>query len=142
MSGLASERSAAMSNSSRFPSPSRLPVNAQTIEDFSRTFAPYGFRREAFYPCYGLAEATLIVSGGRRMAGPRVIRVSRERLRDVVGTDRVGTNLAGMLKGAERLGLRARAVKGDWAGLRSVPLPAIAHVKNADGTETSYRMIF
>jgi ATP-binding cassette subfamily B protein len=61
------------------------------------------------------------------------VRVSRERLRDVVGTDRIGTNLGGMLKGAERLGLRARAVKGDWAGLRTVPLPAIAHVKNADG---------
>jgi acyl-CoA synthetase (AMP-forming)/AMP-acid ligase II len=27
-------------------------------------FEPCGFRREAFYPCYGLAEATLFVSGG------------------------------------------------------------------------------
>ena len=40
------------------------PVRAETIETFSETFAPCGFRREAFYPCYGLAEATLIVSGG------------------------------------------------------------------------------
>ena len=31
-------------------------------------FAPCGFRREAFYPCYGLAEATLIVSGGFKAA--------------------------------------------------------------------------
>jgi HlyB family type I secretion system ABC transporter len=61
------------------------------------------------------------------------VRISREKLRDVVGTDRIGTNLAGMVKGAERLGLRARAVKGDWAGLATVPLPAIAHVKNAEG---------
>jgi acyl-CoA synthetase (AMP-forming)/AMP-acid ligase II len=56
------------------------PVNAQTIEDFSRTFAPYGFRREAFYPCYGLAEATLLVSGSKRMAGPKSVSVDRERL--------------------------------------------------------------
>ncbi len=40
------------------------PVHAQTIEDFCEAFEPCGFRREAFYPCFGLAEATLIVSGG------------------------------------------------------------------------------
>ena len=40
------------------------PVRAETLERFAETFAPCGFRREAFYPCYGMAEATLIVSGG------------------------------------------------------------------------------
>jgi acyl-CoA synthetase (AMP-forming)/AMP-acid ligase II len=40
------------------------PVRLQTIEQFARTFAVCGFRREAFFPCYGLAEATLLVSGG------------------------------------------------------------------------------
>jgi acyl-CoA synthetase (AMP-forming)/AMP-acid ligase II len=49
------------------------PVRAQTIERFARAFAPCGFRREAFYPCYGLAEATLIVSGGRRLGGPTIL---------------------------------------------------------------------
>ncbi|HYO64056.1 MAG TPA: amino acid adenylation domain-containing protein, partial [Pyrinomonadaceae bacterium] len=39
------------------------PIRAETVENFARTFAECGFRREAFYPCYGLAEATLIVSG-------------------------------------------------------------------------------
>src|SRR4029079_8076384 len=29
-------------------------------------FGPHGFRANAFYPCYGLAESTLIVSGGAR----------------------------------------------------------------------------
>ena len=33
-----------------------------------------GFRREAFYPCYGLAEATLFVAGGSRAARRRVVR--------------------------------------------------------------------
>jgi amino acid adenylation domain-containing protein len=42
------------------------PVRADTLERFAAAFAPFGFRREAFYPCYGLAEATLFVSGGRR----------------------------------------------------------------------------
>ncbi|HIQ21197.1 MAG TPA: aminotransferase class I/II-fold pyridoxal phosphate-dependent enzyme [Planctomycetes bacterium] len=40
------------------------PVQEETIERFCEAFEPCGFRREAFYPCYGLAEATLIVSGG------------------------------------------------------------------------------
>ncbi|WP_217567114.1 fatty acyl-AMP ligase [Streptomyces sp. GbtcB7] len=40
------------------------PVRAATLRRFTETFAPAGFRREALYPCYGLAEATLIVTGG------------------------------------------------------------------------------
>jgi amino acid adenylation domain-containing protein len=42
------------------------PLRAETLEAFSDIFAPCGFRREAFFPCYGLAEATLFVSGGGR----------------------------------------------------------------------------
>jgi len=41
------------------------PIRAATLDRFCQTYAPYGFRREAFHPCYGLAEATLIVTGGR-----------------------------------------------------------------------------
>ena len=44
------------------------PIREETIESFSKAFAHCGFKREAFYPCYGLAEATLLVSGGFRMA--------------------------------------------------------------------------
>ncbi len=46
------------------------PVRAETMERFASTFAPCGFRREAFYPCYGMAETTLIVSGGLKTAPP------------------------------------------------------------------------
>jgi acyl-CoA synthetase (AMP-forming)/AMP-acid ligase II len=42
------------------------PVRAETLDRFAAAFAPYGFRREAFYPCYGLAEATLIAAGGAK----------------------------------------------------------------------------
>jgi 8-amino-7-oxononanoate synthase len=49
------------------------PVRAETLRRFAETFAPCGFRPEAFYPCFGLAEATLIVSGGY-VAKPPVIR--------------------------------------------------------------------
>lgn len=46
------------------------PVRAQTLEQFAATFASCGFRREAFFPCYGMAETTLIVSGGLKIAPP------------------------------------------------------------------------
>jgi acyl-CoA synthetase (AMP-forming)/AMP-acid ligase II len=40
------------------------PVRLETVNRFAAQFADRGFRREAFVPCYGLAEATLLVSGG------------------------------------------------------------------------------
>lgn len=39
------------------------PVRADTIERFVEKFASCGVRREIFRPCYGLAEATLMVAG-------------------------------------------------------------------------------
>jgi acyl-CoA synthetase (AMP-forming)/AMP-acid ligase II len=38
------------------------PIQQETLVRFTQTFAPCGFRRQSFYPCYGLAEATLMVS--------------------------------------------------------------------------------
>ena len=40
------------------------PVHVATLERFAHAFASCGFTCRAFYPCYGLAEATLLVSGG------------------------------------------------------------------------------
>ena len=40
------------------------PVRADTMQRFAATFAACGFRPGALHPCYGLAEATLLVSGG------------------------------------------------------------------------------
>ncbi len=57
------------------------PVRHETLERFSETFAPCGFRPEAFYPCYGLAEATLMVSGGFKSLPPRVKRVQAGALK-------------------------------------------------------------
>src|SRR5215208_3623322 len=56
------------------------PVRRETLERFAAAFAPCGFRREAFYPGYGLAEATLLVSGASRMAPPVVLSVEGAEL--------------------------------------------------------------
>lgn len=46
------------------------PVSADTLDRFADAFASCGFRRQAFYPCYGLAEATLFVTGGEKSRPP------------------------------------------------------------------------
>ncbi|WP_454726811.1 MULTISPECIES: condensation domain-containing protein [Cupriavidus] len=45
------------------------PVRADTLRAFARRFAGAGLRAGALYPCYGLAEATLFVTGGERGQG-------------------------------------------------------------------------
>ncbi|MDR7291579.1 MULTISPECIES: fatty acyl-AMP ligase [Mycolicibacterium] len=61
------------------------PVQAATLEKFTEAFAPAGLRPEALRPVYGLAEATLLVSGGSDSALPVVAHVDRTGLQ----TDRV-----------------------------------------------------
>jgi ATP-binding cassette subfamily B protein len=61
------------------------------------------------------------------------IPVSLEQMRELAGTDRVGTNLLGVVRAAEMLGFSARAVKGPYEALPSIPLPAIVHVRTEEG---------
>jgi amino acid adenylation domain-containing protein len=56
------------------------PVRAATIDRFSERFACWGFRRSSFLPCYGLAEATLFVSGGKQQTEPRIVAFDADRL--------------------------------------------------------------
>jgi acyl-CoA synthetase (AMP-forming)/AMP-acid ligase II len=56
------------------------PVRAETIESFAASFAGHGFDRAATFPAYGMAEATLLISGGGRREGPVTRAVSRSAL--------------------------------------------------------------
>jgi natural product biosynthesis luciferase-like monooxygenase protein len=56
------------------------PINPATLRAFCETFAPAGFRPQALYPCYGLAEATLLVTGPRAGQGMKTLRVDKEAL--------------------------------------------------------------
>lgn len=57
------------------------PVHGRTLERFAEFFGPCGFRRSAFYPVYGLAEATLKVTSVQPGSGPLVCSVDSEALR-------------------------------------------------------------
>ena len=61
------------------------------------------------------------------------IPIGLQQMRDLAGTDRVGTNLLGLVQAAERLGFSAKGVKGPYEALPQVPLPAIAHVRTEEG---------
>jgi len=56
------------------------PVRGETMRQFTELCAPAGFKRDMFLPCFGLAEATLMVSGVRHNQTPSTREVSREQL--------------------------------------------------------------
>ena len=54
------------------------PVSAATIERFGDRFAPYGFRREAMTPVYGLAESSVGLAFPPLGRGPLIDRIRRD----------------------------------------------------------------
>jgi len=56
------------------------PVNPAILERFTVAFAPCGFSRKVFYPCYGLAEATLLATGGDIDTEPMVAAFCQDDL--------------------------------------------------------------
>ena len=58
------------------------PVRKETMEHFYQAFKDYGFRMEAFYPCYGLAEATLVVTCGTPGQHFKTLTLDKEQYRD------------------------------------------------------------
>ncbi len=113
------------------------PVRSDTLREFARRFERCGFRPEALRPCYGLAEATLIVSGappasqaqiggraivsgGRVFAGEKV-RVVSPRTRRVCAPGRVG----------EIWVSGASVAKGYWGNARQTR--AVFQARTADG---------
>ncbi|MNU66235.1 putative fatty-acid--CoA ligase fadD21 [compost metagenome] len=72
------------------------PVRADTLRSFQQRFAPAGFPAEAVYPCYGLAESTLFVTGGQRGAGMVAHAFDKARLaQGAVVRDEGGAMLVG-----------------------------------------------
>lgn len=70
------------------------PVRAETLQAFTERFGPYGFRPETMFPCYGMAETTLLVTGSPRNRGVLVREV------DAAGLER--GSLEGPYLGAAR----------------------------------------
>jgi 8-amino-7-oxononanoate synthase len=56
------------------------PIRADTLERFATAFAECGLRRDVILPCYGLAEGTLLVSGGPAERAPLRVLADRRSL--------------------------------------------------------------
>jgi acyl-CoA synthetase (AMP-forming)/AMP-acid ligase II len=88
------------------------PVKAETLERFAETFKDCGFRKEAFYPCYGMAETTLFISGGSKTIPPVVKQVAKDTLEQnqiaVSTEDNIAKNLVSC--GQTRLDMQIKIV--------------------------------
>jgi acyl-CoA synthetase (AMP-forming)/AMP-acid ligase II/acyl carrier protein len=58
------------------------PIRAETLGHFADAFGPAGFQLASFYPCYGLAETTLLAAGPDFRSQPRILAVNRAALAD------------------------------------------------------------
>lgn len=72
------------------------PINPQTLHRFCEAFGAYGFKPDAFFPCYGLAEATLMASAVQTFPRPVTLEVdaqalSRGQVQHVAGTEATRT---------------------------------------------------
>ncbi|MGD2113927.1 MAG: AMP-binding protein, partial [Acidobacteriota bacterium] len=85
------------------------PVHRASLEAFAEAFAPCGLSREALYPCYGLAEATVFATGGALDAPPVYKEVDRAGIEEgrVVEAD-------DQRDGAERSALTLVGCGGPW----------------------------
>ncbi len=63
------------------------------------------------------------------------LRIPVSLIRQFAGTDKLGTNLYGLMEAAKRLHFQAKAVKANPANLAEIPLPAISHMVQDAGLQ-------
>jgi len=114
------------------------PVRARTLREFTRAFEPCGFQPDAFAPVYGLAEATLLVTGDPERTPPTIAPFQTtglergqatsatgtlEPTRDLVGCGRaVGGQRIAIVEPERRVALRDGQVGEIW-----IAGPSVAH---------------
>jgi acyl-CoA synthetase (AMP-forming)/AMP-acid ligase II len=104
------------------------PVHVETIEKFAATFAGHGFDRSAIFPAYGMAEATLLISGGRRGAGHVIRGVSRSGLQDHVVRAPAGAKDIQTVVGCGRALVDERVAIVDPANRNRLPLNQVGEI--------------
>jgi acyl-CoA synthetase (AMP-forming)/AMP-acid ligase II len=98
------------------------PIDAATLDSFASRFKPYGFSEKAFFPCYGLAESTLIVSG-RDHHDPYTVALADRRSLE-----------KGQLQRAERSDPRAKAIVSCGKPCQGVDVKIIDPTSNKELT--------
>ncbi|NEQ65639.1 MAG: fatty acyl-AMP ligase, partial [Symploca sp. SIO2D2] len=79
------------------------PLRSETLEQFGKKFTQCGFRYNAFYPCYGMAETTLLATGGDKKQKPVIQGVlARELERNSVASSEISWQETQLLVGCGR----------------------------------------
>ncbi|HEY0993166.1 MAG TPA: fatty acyl-AMP ligase [Kofleriaceae bacterium] len=127
------------------------PVRARTIAEFTRAFAPCGFQPGAFAPVYGLAEATLLVTGNSEGTPPTIAPfhtgdLERGQATPVTGTIEPARELVGCgdIVGGQRVAIvepeRRVALRNGEIGEIWIAGPSVAHGywKQPEETEATF----
>lgn len=109
-------------------------VRPQTLERFTAAFAPCGFRPESLRPCYGLAEATLLVSGGPAGRPPHVRRFDPAALRRDEAVPGTAGTPGQPLVACGEAGPGLRVVIADPGTLRPAPPDRIGEIFVSGGS--------
>lgn len=104
------------------------PVRAETIDRFTQAFEVCGFRREFFYPCYGLAEATLFVSGGISAEPPVINSIDKNKLENNRAVELPADAEACHLVGCGRAWLDGKIIVANPASLISCELGEVGEI--------------
>ena len=83
------------------------PVRAATLARFTEVFGPRGFKHEAHFPCYGLAESTCMVTGGVFEAAPVVLEL------DTRAHSQDGQTFSNLAPGLYRVDVKTRYDEGE-----------------------------
>jgi acyl-CoA synthetase (AMP-forming)/AMP-acid ligase II len=111
------------------------PVKAHVIDAFIEKFAPYGFRAETFYPCYGLAESTLFVTGGAPTDPTVALAVDPEELRQNRAVEQPGSST--VLVGCGRPNMGQSVVIVDPESLSVLPEGHVGEIWQSGGSVTA-----
>jgi acyl transferase domain-containing protein/acyl-CoA synthetase (AMP-forming)/AMP-acid ligase II/acyl carrier protein len=129
------------------------PIHAETLQRFAEAFTPCGFRGTAFSAGYGLAEATLLVSGGPAEEPPVLFPVEAQALEQnrvvpvpvgttgegvqvLVGCGRIKLDQVIAIADPETLARCADGQVGEiWVKGSSV---ALGYWKNPEATEATF----
>jgi acyl-CoA synthetase (AMP-forming)/AMP-acid ligase II len=111
------------------------PVKAHVIDAFIERFAPYGFRAEAFYPCYGLAESTLFVTGGDPADPPMTLALDPDALRQNRAVEQPGSST--VLVGCGRTNMGQSVVIVDPESLGVLPEGHVGEIWQSGGSVTA-----
>ncbi len=110
------------------------PIRAETMKRFSEAFAVSGFNPNLYYPCYGLAEGTLFVTGGDGAKNPEIYPFSRSALAQgkvrkvasdspdaqfFIGSGQTNSSAARRMRSAKSGSPVAASLKGTGAGPRN-----------------------